>query len=844
MNIDITDLDQSRIGILLRNGNGADLRPVEFASLVRQAIREWELQGNSAVFRIKGHLCPKTLDQAVWASASITAQFNDGNWYLSSSRWSPKWIPSSNRSDPMDEVLARNVRRRNFSLQSDPVVEVNMGISEYRSSGQREAIRTALGMAPGDNLFVNLPTGTGKSLVFFAVPLVKRLTTTIVIVPTTALALDLEKRFHADYPHVAPNRRLSYNADFGDQEKQAFKEELREGKLPVVFCSPESAVSGLRGAIVSLAERGGLHTLAIDEAHIIDDWGSGFRPEFQLLSGLRSQILRVQSKSSRDLVRTILLSATFTTRSLNVAFQLFGSPGNSSIISDVYTRPEIDYRRIESQNQVDRLEIFDDILRNAPKPLIVYVTLRNVQDRLDAFSVRETAAHIRSIGFSRVAEIDGANSVADRLRVSSSFGDGPSPRYDIVVANSAFGLGIDVNGVRTVIHLCVPESLERLYQEAGRAGRDGRAAAHFWLPLKDDWELAEEMISQNEIGIPRARERWNTMRLGAKTNSDGLTTVSLLATPSGVTNPTSSRNIGWNVRTLTLMARSGFIEFDGFREDFPDDISESQLQEIFQKLARQQTIRILVDDLDSSTRWDSFGLVRLAREMGRSDSLNVLKNLGALECVNHSFVQEYTINNLPSGLDGNPVFVQRSCGGCDWCRKSQKPRIAAAASLVPASSLLSSQFGPKLSKLTTTTLSSKRVPILCYFNPSDDYLTERIDQLIQRLISSGIRNIVASKSFVDATYIRNSWLSAPDQAVFLNQLSPLELRLISPRPTLVLADAFDAPQYIHEMDQAPHHLPLLIWMIPDTTPSTTWSMPYWRSHPCAFSVDELTEAIS
>ena len=157
----------------------------------------------------------------------------------------------------------------------------------------------------------------------------------------------------------------------------------------------------------------------------------------------------------------------------------------------------------------------------------------------------------------------GKTSREERESVVTKWRDG---LLDIVVATSAFGLGIDYPHARSVIHACVPETLDRFYQEVGRGGRDGRAALSLIAPKPSDFRVAERICLQKVITVDRGLERWAALFLGKRSTGDHRFAVRVDGSP-GMTaddiDMTGDWNSDWNLRTLALMARAGLVRLLG-----------------------------------------------------------------------------------------------------------------------------------------------------------------------------------------------------------------------------------------------------------------------------------------
>lgn len=142
-----------------------------------------------------------------------------------------------------------------------------------------------------------------------------------------------------------------------------------------------------------------------------------------------------------------------------------------------------------------------EALRYLPRPLILYVsTLENASFWLQ---------RLRGVGFQRLAAFTGKAADIDRQHLIEEWNNN---QIDIMVATSAFGMGVDKSDVRCVLHACLPESLERFYQEVGRAGRDGYSSVSLSCVTADDFGIAESMLRSERITMDKALPRWEGMR--------------------------------------------------------------------------------------------------------------------------------------------------------------------------------------------------------------------------------------------------------------------------------------------------------------------------------------------
>lgn len=514
----------------------------------------------------------------------------------------------------------------------------------WHSPAQKEACWQALTAPPGSTTLLGLPTGAGKSLSF---QLAARFSAgvTIVVVPTTALAIDqyiAAKEILADFPHLGPRY---YSANDPASDPAAVRAALRDGSCRLLFASPESCVSGsLRAVIDELAAAGRLATLVVDEAHIIDSWGGHFRVEFQLLALRQKQWL----KSSGGSLRTLLLSATFTPHCLDLLRTMFGSDQWRQLACQ-RLRPEISYFSSAFTVPNDREAALVEALHYLPRPLILYVT-----EVAEAIRLREVLVEI---GFAATQCFHGDTSGTDRRRLLLAW---RANEVEIMVATSAFGMGVDKADVRAVVHACYPENVNRYYQEVGRGGRDGAKSIALWMPLtRKDRKVATSLLPKM-LGADLISLRWQTMLGAARDEEKGILSIPTNAKHQRLMGGRSyGENIRWNKRLLLMMARADLIELVDLQFEEDNAMPEG----------RVERVRLLCKFVPSDPR-----IAELLKSPRERDLREAGRGIRALD---DYLTGTAKICRLLRREYGTETII--ACGGCIACRDEPLDRYSIPA---------------------------------------------------------------------------------------------------------------------------------------------------------------------
>ena len=604
-----------------------------------------------------------------WSDFGLDAHPRSGaSTRIRAAPWMPRWLDCHSGLAVDHDVSDLRVVRRDESVCGDPFLSlIDEDFTTYRTPGQRAAVRSALIASAGSTLVVNLPTGGGKTLAMLAPAVTASASgsVSVVVVPTVTLAIDQQRRYATQHPE-AP--LTAYHGGLTSDQKADFLARLRSGSQPILFTNPEALVTSLARPLSSAAAGGRLRLLAIDEAHIVASWGDSFRPHFHALAGLRTHLLREASAAGHEPFKTVLASATITEDTLILLEGLFGQPGPFLHVGAPVVRPEPNFWAASVADADERDARIIEALRHLPRPAIVYTTLRDERaarpGTLTPNRLRQLAS---SHGFTRFAIVDGASTTTHREAVLRDLRDSPErpSTIDLVFATSAFGLGLDVPDIRTIVHACMPESLDRYYQEVGRGGRDGRPMISLVLRTESDEEVASGIAAARVLTADRARDRWTAMvqvsdELGHDTLRVPLTTV-----PSNL-DQHSDYNERWNLFAASLMARAGALAWDFSLAELPTD-SDPLLDE-----RGWLTVRILRSDHQSPDFWhEVVESVRTRMVNGPREGLKNLRTaLTGRRCMGELVGLNYSILSPP----GFQTVCLPSCGGCARCRRNGRGR--------------------------------------------------------------------------------------------------------------------------------------------------------------------------
>ena len=341
------------------------------------------------------------------------------------------------------------------------VLKEKFGFDSFKP-GQAEVLEA---LTAGKNTLAMLPTGGGKSLIY---QMMGNMRDGLVIIVTPLLSLMQDQVARLNY--AGEPKVVALNSTLPQDARRTILRSLDQYKF--LFVSPEMLGQTV---VQSALRKVKINLLVVDEAHTIVSWGPDFRPDYLALPQVHKKLGQPQ---------LLLLTATATPKMMTDITVPFGLPESDWFIyRQSVDRPNIYLHTETLANEGQKRERLADLVRQLQGPGIVYFSSRKLATSMADWLAENTGR--------RVAAYHAGLDTMSRYRIQQQFMLG---QIDIIAATSAFGMGIDKDNVRYVIHYHLSNDLANYLQEIGRAGRDGEQSAAILLYVPGDENLQLNMI--------------------------------------------------------------------------------------------------------------------------------------------------------------------------------------------------------------------------------------------------------------------------------------------------------------------------------------------------------------
>jgi len=351
----------------------------------------------------------------------------------------------------------------------------NFGFTDLRA-GQTEIVASVL---RGESVLAVMPTGAGKSFCY-QLPGLMLPQATLVISPLIALMKDQVEGL----PAAAQNKATFINSTLSDAEMQERLEGVAQGKYKLIYAAPERL---RQRPFLRALRNAGLSLFVVDEAHCVSLWGHDFRPDYLFIQEARNELdnppALAMTATAPPRVRDEILDNLSST-----AFGAHqGANGRPQVVALDIFRSNLHLSAVRFHNDEEKLAALLKFVKEQDGSGIVYANSRRKCEAL--------ALQLQQEGVSAEAYHAG---LSDRNAVQDRF---MSNKSRVVVATVAFGMGIDKSDIRFIVHFHPPRSLASYYQEAGRAGRDGKPAQCVLFYSGNDWANLRRWAKADEYSI-------------------------------------------------------------------------------------------------------------------------------------------------------------------------------------------------------------------------------------------------------------------------------------------------------------------------------------------------------
>ena len=457
------------------------------------------------------------------------------------------------RSSFMQGIEPPSVTSLDCDLSTNPFIRELTGFKLFKTEEQKLAVIAALRCPKGYSQLFSLPTGGGKSLITQTIAYQEKETLTVAVVPTVSLMLDQERVAKATIQHDTSKEIFAYVGGSGKLPK--ILASIKQKTARLIFTSPEALLQNpaLREAVEDAAVKGYLSNLVIDEAHIIIEWGSLFRTDYQFLDVLQKELLEKNPS-----LRTFLMSATLTKNAVSQLKAFYSHSNHWIEVRCDKLRQEPRFNVVHTFSDEEKDDLIKEYILKLPHPMIVYVQRPEDANKL--------VQRLLELGVSNVCRFTGQTNNNEREKIIKRWVQDDFP---IIVATCAFGVGVNKPDVRTVLHLYVPETPDKYYQEAGRGGRDGLPCLSVLLYNGLDLDSAFARTPK-AITAEKLHGRWFSLWAKAQKLPSGRVVVDTSVVPNYLKGPdgddeANSQDINWNIYVILLLRRFGMLSIIDIR---------------------------------------------------------------------------------------------------------------------------------------------------------------------------------------------------------------------------------------------------------------------------------------
>ena len=457
----------------------------------------------------------------------------------------------------MRNMCAERAGNNDYNLMTDSLIYKMTGYRYFKTMSQKLAFYGALNTPDGYTTLVSLPTGGGKSLITQMLAYQSD-GLTIVVVPTVSLADDqLIAAKQTIKSENIDNEVFSYRSGL---EIAPILASIQKHTARLLFISPEALMNNAAFEDVMKAanKQHYLKNIIVDEAHIVVDWGASFRVDYQCLEAWRKRLMLTNSQ-----LRTVLLSATFEKKTIDVLKKLFSDGKNWIEVRCDALRHEPRYMLIREKGFKQKDNKTVELVQKLPHPMIIYVARPDDAERVKTL--------LGERGIHNVFTYTGLTGKDRRETLLKAW---KANEFEIMVATSAFGVGVDKPDVRTVIHLYVPQNPNAYYQELGRGGRDQLPCLSVMCTYPDDLKIAFQRISKRVMTTEKIVGRWDSMYNNKSSIRSGdVVHINTAIKPNYSSKdewddrPTSDADMNWNIYVLLLFRRYDLIDIVSITND-------------------------------------------------------------------------------------------------------------------------------------------------------------------------------------------------------------------------------------------------------------------------------------